>query len=311
MLPIFRLIPVGGVLLAIAILLLALNPPRDTSPSVRAAVMPARGALIDRGEHPEWRQFLILAALRRAGEVESLRDLRDTVIRIEPPVPDEVAQPAQPVRRQNAGTLAGLPAKTCRSGRRQGPSPTLHDGQPAGRNRAESSRPNCRSIPHQERPPVTWLPRQRRWRSSRKLLHPRLSSQSARSRRAGVRRHRAQACRQSHRSPQAGAGQASPTPSSHTGEAKPQVAERNAAAPEPSLPYDEPKAAAAAPMQRHAVRSRRAAPSPRSRKRYPRAPQAASIAPAACRGNEAGQHAKPSPKSRAAPKRKPRSRATA
>ncbi len=86
MLPLFRLIPVGGVLLAIAILLLALNPPRATSPSARAALQPARGAMIDRTEHPEWRQFLIQAALRRADEVERLRDLRDTVIRSEPPV---------------------------------------------------------------------------------------------------------------------------------------------------------------------------------------------------------------------------------
>jgi hypothetical protein len=49
-------------------------------------LLPARGALIDRTEHPEWRQFLIQAALRRAGEVDRLRDLRDTVIRSEPPV---------------------------------------------------------------------------------------------------------------------------------------------------------------------------------------------------------------------------------
>lgn len=90
MLPIFRLIPVGGVLLAIAILLLALDPPRETSPSVRAALQPVRGALIDRAEHPEWRQFLILAALRRAGEVQRLRDLHDTVIRVAPPPAPEV-----------------------------------------------------------------------------------------------------------------------------------------------------------------------------------------------------------------------------
>lgn len=83
MLPIFRLIPVGGVFLAIAILLLALNPPQATSSSARTP-LPARGALLDRSEHPEWRQFLILAAVRRAGEVERLRDLRDTVVRAAP-----------------------------------------------------------------------------------------------------------------------------------------------------------------------------------------------------------------------------------
>ena len=53
--------------------------------------MPAHGALIDRAAHPEWRQFLIQAALRRAGEVERLRDLHDTVIHTEAPSPDPVA----------------------------------------------------------------------------------------------------------------------------------------------------------------------------------------------------------------------------
>ena len=95
MLPIFRLIPVGGVFLAIAILLLALNPPRATSPSARVELLPARGPLLDRAEHPEWRQFLILAALRRAGEVERLRDLHDTIVRTTaPPSVPETARPA-------------------------------------------------------------------------------------------------------------------------------------------------------------------------------------------------------------------------
>jgi len=73
MLPILRIIPMGGVFLAIMILALALNPPGV----VRSALPPfaAHGALMAREEHPEWRQFIILAAARRADELARLREL--------------------------------------------------------------------------------------------------------------------------------------------------------------------------------------------------------------------------------------------
>jgi hypothetical protein len=83
MLPIFRIIPVGGVLLAIAILLLALQPPRGATP-LSPTLLAARGPLIDRDKHPELRQFLILAALDRADAVDRLRVIPETHI---PPAP--------------------------------------------------------------------------------------------------------------------------------------------------------------------------------------------------------------------------------
>jgi hypothetical protein len=81
MLPILRILPVGGVLLAILILVLALSPPNGSSSPIAATIAPARGALVDRDRHPEVRQFLILAALKRADELNRLRELPDTPAR--------------------------------------------------------------------------------------------------------------------------------------------------------------------------------------------------------------------------------------
>ena len=99
MLPFLRIIPVGGVLLAIMILALALEPPGGSHTALTPPVMPARGALMRTNEHPEWRQFLMQAAVRRADELSRLRDLPDTPVRSDSP-PDNA---------KAADKIAGLP----------------------------------------------------------------------------------------------------------------------------------------------------------------------------------------------------------
>ncbi len=87
MLPILRILPVGGVLLAILLLILALNPPGSPRSQGSPSMVAARGALMERSHHPEWRQLLILAATRRATELNRLRDLPDTPTRTAPDIP--------------------------------------------------------------------------------------------------------------------------------------------------------------------------------------------------------------------------------
>jgi hypothetical protein len=93
MLPILRIIPVGGVFLAIMIVVLALEPPGGP----RSMLTPSRGTLIAATEHPERWQFLIQAALLRADELSRLRELPDT--------------PTRTGRMPDAGKIAGLPTR--------------------------------------------------------------------------------------------------------------------------------------------------------------------------------------------------------
>jgi hypothetical protein len=103
MLPILRILPVGGVLLAIMLLVLALNPPAGTHAALRPDGTTLHGAMIDRNAHPEWRQFLMLAAIRRAAELDRLRELPDIPTIISPTVTAPEPPEIKP-------TIAGLPA---------------------------------------------------------------------------------------------------------------------------------------------------------------------------------------------------------
>ena len=108
--PILRILPVGGVLLAIFILVLALSPPDGSRPPLNTTIAPARGALVVREHHPETRQFLIMAALKRADELNRLRELPDTPTKTEPAPTEPVAvEPPATESTVEAPKVAGLP----------------------------------------------------------------------------------------------------------------------------------------------------------------------------------------------------------
>jgi len=98
MLPILRILPVGGVFLAIMLLVLALNPPAGRYAPLRPDGITLHGAMIDRNAHPEWPQFLMLAAIRRAAELDRLRELPD-IPTVTAPAPAKIKP-----------SIAGLPA---------------------------------------------------------------------------------------------------------------------------------------------------------------------------------------------------------
>jgi hypothetical protein len=111
MLPIFRMIPVGGVFIAMVALVQALTLPGPTRTRLIRAEAPARGPLIDRQEHPEWRQFLILAAIHRAQEVLALRDLPDTPVvqQSDPAAAPMAAHVADAAPQTKVASLPGAP----------------------------------------------------------------------------------------------------------------------------------------------------------------------------------------------------------
>lgn len=93
MLPLFRFLPVGGVFLAILILILALRAPGDRA--LPPVSLTASGTPAGVNEDPQWRQVAIHAALQRANELMRLRDLPDTPPPSAPPPVSEAAPPVE------------------------------------------------------------------------------------------------------------------------------------------------------------------------------------------------------------------------
>jgi hypothetical protein len=96
MLPLLRVLPVGSLLLSALVFMLAATPPRERL--LPHALAPAQGPLIDAAEHPEWRQFYLQAAFKRADELERMRELPNTPTRMPPvatlPEPQKPSEPS-------------------------------------------------------------------------------------------------------------------------------------------------------------------------------------------------------------------------
>lgn len=100
MLPLLRVLLPGCVLITTLGLAAGFTAPAGSRAQFARIDPPARGALIAQNEHPEWKQFLVLAAVRRSQELERLGELHD---------PQPAKSPVLP-RTDGGNRLSGLPA---------------------------------------------------------------------------------------------------------------------------------------------------------------------------------------------------------
>jgi hypothetical protein len=109
---------------------------------------PANGVLISRGDHPEWWQFFLQAALRRADELNRLRQLPDT-----PPI-QAVPVEAQPKAEAPPAVAAAPPSRSDA----EPEDVTGTTPKPAAPiipvDIGESSSAELPVIPHEDQPPV-------------------------------------------------------------------------------------------------------------------------------------------------------------
>ncbi|HUI14253.1 MAG TPA: hypothetical protein VL048_12375 [Xanthobacteraceae bacterium] len=84
--------------LALLLLVLALGAPERMHTRLAPRLSSMRGPLISLDEHPQWRQLLMQAAIRRADELSRLRDLLDTPVHSKAPPALQIARlPAERV----------------------------------------------------------------------------------------------------------------------------------------------------------------------------------------------------------------------
>jgi hypothetical protein len=105
MLPLLRVMLLGCVLIATLGLTAGFKIAAVPDPNFARLDRPARGALIDPDQHPEWKQFVVQAAYRRAEELDRLRTLHDQPASGMPVVQSPDPAPAA----ADATRTAGLP----------------------------------------------------------------------------------------------------------------------------------------------------------------------------------------------------------